>query len=121
MELPILRNVIGSWYHQDAYLDFASDEEIWADIFAAHDSAMRVQLITQLTELLQSSNDAVISLWNSEAHSHTFTDSDEARDFFGSHALVPHRERACHLTIHSSRRRFAAQLNSGVRPYEDRT
>jgi hypothetical protein len=83
-ELATLKNAIGAWFHQDAYLEFTSDEDTWADIFAGHDSDERQLLIDQLTVLLQQSDDAVSHLWNSEAHSHTFTDGAEARQFLGA-------------------------------------
>jgi hypothetical protein len=93
MDLSILKNAIGSWYHQDAYLDFASDEEIWADIFAGHDPATRSLLAAQLADLLQQGDSAILALWNSEAHSHTFTRGDEARSFLGAmHKFFEGRE-----------------------------
>ena len=80
-EFATLKNAIGSWFHQDAYLDFASDEEIWTDIFDGHELETRQLLIDQLTALLQQGDDTVSSLWNSQAGSHSFTDGTEARAF----------------------------------------
>ena len=93
MDFFTLKNAIGSWYHQDAYLDFASDEEIWADIFNGHDPAERSLLASQLAELLQESDNVLLALWSSEAHSHTFTSGDEARTFLGAmHSFFVARE-----------------------------
>jgi hypothetical protein len=80
-EFATLKNAIGSWYHQDAYLDFSTDEEIWADIFSGHDAEARYRLEIQLLELLGKSDETLIELWNSEAHSHSFTCGNEARTF----------------------------------------
>jgi len=81
-EFATLRNAIGSWYHQDAYLDFNTDDEIWVDIYAGHDVESRISLVDQLTDLLKRSDKELLALWNSEAHSHSFTVGDEARSFF---------------------------------------
>ncbi|NZA26247.1 hypothetical protein H0E84_07595 [Luteimonas sp. SJ-92] len=83
-ELATLKNAIGAWFHQDAYLDFASDEDVWDDMFAGHDSEARQLLMAQIAALLQRSDDAIVGLWNSQAHSHTFASGAEARHFFGS-------------------------------------
>ena len=80
-EFATLRNAIGSWYHQDAYLDFSSDEEIWEDIFSGHDEEARSRLEAQLSELLNRSDAQVTGLWNSESHSHSFNDAADLRAF----------------------------------------
>jgi hypothetical protein len=83
-EFAALKNVVGGWFHQDAYLDAGSDEEIWADILALHDTQERKLLISQLAALLQQSDNFIVSFWNSIAHSHSFANGDEARRFLGS-------------------------------------
>jgi hypothetical protein len=70
-EFATLKNAIGSWYHQDAYLDFGTDEEIWADIYSGHEEKSRSRLEAQLSELLSRTDEQVLQVWNSKAHSHT--------------------------------------------------
>ena len=83
-ELATLKNAIGSWYHQDAYLDFSEDVEIWASMWAASDSAGRRRLVSQLEQLLSRSDAEVLSLWNGESHAIRFDDGLEAREFLDS-------------------------------------
>ena len=83
-EVATLRNAIGSWYHQDAYLDFETDSDIWTSIWSGHDAAARERLVSQLRGLLSRDDSAVLNLWNAEAHSHSFTDAAEAREFLGA-------------------------------------
>ena len=83
-EFATLKNTIGSWYHQDAYLDFESDEEIWQSIWANSDDSERSRLLAQLASLLSRSDSEVLAVWNSESHAHFYTDAAEAREFLGS-------------------------------------
>ncbi|WP_434154630.1 contact-dependent growth inhibition system immunity protein [Pseudomonas sp. JZ134] len=80
-EFATLKNAIGSWYHQDAYLDFGTDEEIWSDIFTGHDKEAMSRIQAQLSELLERSDENILLFWNSEAHSHNFINGTEARAF----------------------------------------
>ncbi len=80
-EFATLKNTIGSWYHQDAYLDYATDAEIWASIWEGHDEAYRNCLISQLKALLDGSDADVLKVWNEAAHSHSFTEAPDAREF----------------------------------------
>jgi hypothetical protein len=80
-EFATLENTIGSWYHQDAYLDFETDADIWNSIWNGHDKAARVRMAGQLRSLLGRDDAGVLSAWNAEAHSHGFTGASEAREF----------------------------------------
>jgi len=80
-EFATLKNTIGSWYHQDAYLDFETDADIWASIWNGHDEAARCRLLSQLEGLLGQGDREVLDIWNAEAHSHSFTEAAEARGF----------------------------------------
>ena len=51
-EFATLKNAIGSWYHQDAYVDFTADAEIWTSMWAGYDEAGRRRLVDQLEKLL---------------------------------------------------------------------
>lgn len=83
-EFATLKNAIGSWFHQDAYLDFEKDEEIWKDIYDGHDEDARLRMINQLTELLRRKDKEILSVWNSESHSHNYSEAIEAREFLGA-------------------------------------
>jgi|SRR4051812_38551051 len=83
-EFATLKNTIGSWYHQDAYLDFGTDDDIWRSIWAGHDAAYQGRLVGQLTRLLCRNDTEILGMWNSEAQSHSYTDAKEAREFLGS-------------------------------------
>lgn len=80
-EFATLKNTIGSWYHQDTYLDFATDAEIWASIWEGHDEANRSRLISQLKGVLGESDAQVLRMWNADAHSHNFVEASDAREF----------------------------------------
>lgn len=83
-ELATLKNAIGSWYHQDAYLDFNADTEIWRAVWASSDEAGQRRLVDQLSELLGRSDDEVLTGWNGESHAFRFDDAREAREFLES-------------------------------------
>lgn len=83
-EFATLKNATGAWYHQDAYLDFGTDEEIWADIFSGHNAKIRSRLEAQLSELFSRTDEQVLQVWNSEAHSHVYTRGSEARAFLAA-------------------------------------
>jgi len=83
-EFATLKNAIGSWYHQDAYLDFGTDEEIWADIYSGHEEKSRSRLEAQLSELLSRTDEQVLQVWNSKAHSHIYSRGSEARAFLAA-------------------------------------
>ncbi len=83
-EFATLKNAIGSWYHQDAYLDFETDADIWASMWAGYDSAAQRRLVDQLEQLLSRSDAEVLSVWNSESHAFRFDDGPEAREFLNS-------------------------------------
>jgi len=83
-EFATLKNAIGSWYHQDAYLDFKTDADIWASMWAGYDSAAHGRLVDQLEQLLSRSDAEVLSVWNSESHAFRFDDGHEAREFLDS-------------------------------------
>ncbi len=83
-ELATLKNAIGSWYHQDAYLDFNADAEIWTSMWAGYDDAGRRRLLGQLEQLLNRSDAEVLSVWNGESHAFRFDDGPEAREFLES-------------------------------------
>lgn len=68
-------------YHQDTYLDFATDAEIWASIWEGHDEANRSRLISQLKGVLGESDAQVLRMWNADAHSHNFVEASDAREF----------------------------------------
>lgn len=82
-EFATLKNAIGSWYHQDAYLDFETDEDIWKDIYAGHDEDARLRMIEQLTGLLSKEDEEILSVWNTASDSHFYSDPFEAREFLG--------------------------------------
>lgn len=83
-EFATLKNAIGCWYHQDAYLDFNTDEDIWADMLSGHDLEARSRLKNQLSEVLRKPDDEILTLWNSEADCHRFSSGAEARSFLAS-------------------------------------
>ena len=83
-EFATLKNAIGSWYHQDAYLDFNADAEIWTSMWASYDGAGRHRLVNQLEQLLSRSDAEVLSVWNGESHVFRFADGSEAREFLDS-------------------------------------
>jgi len=83
-ELATLKNAIGCWYHQDAYLDFNEDAEIWASMWAGYDGAGQRRLVNQLEQLLSRSDAEVLSVWNAESHAFRFDDGAEAREFLDS-------------------------------------
>jgi hypothetical protein len=83
-EPATLRNAIEAWYHQDAYLDFETDAEIWDSIWDGHDEAARGRLVSQLDGLLGRSDAEVLRIWNAESHAFRFAEGLEARDFLDS-------------------------------------
>jgi len=80
-ELATLKCTIASWYHQDAYLDFDSDQAIWSDIMSSHDEPSRQRIIFQLRELLNRTDQEIMALWNANSHSHLYRDPNEAKRF----------------------------------------
>ena len=83
-EFATLKNAIGSWYHQDAYLDLHADADIWASMWAGYDAAGRRRLVDQLEKLLSRSDTEVLSVSNGESHAFRFDDGPEAREFLDS-------------------------------------
>jgi hypothetical protein len=83
-EFATLKSTIGGWYHQDAHLEFGTDGEIWQAIWGCSDGDHQVRLINQLVELLQRSDDEVLSVWAAQAHSHSFFTGAEAREFLAA-------------------------------------
>jgi hypothetical protein len=79
-----LKSAIGSWYHQDAYLDFNADSEIWASMWAGFDEAGHRRIVDQLSKLLGRSDAEVLAVWNGESHAFRFNDGPEAREFLES-------------------------------------
>lgn len=83
-EFASLKNAIGSWYHMDAYFDFETDEQIWAEMSTSM-SAEEIGLVaSQIADLLERSDDEVLSTWNNEAFSHNFSGTTDARKFLRS-------------------------------------
>lgn len=80
-EFATLKNAIGSWYHQDAYVDFETDEDIWKDIYAGHDEDARLLMIEQLTALLRKEDEEILRVWNTASDSHNYSEPVEAREF----------------------------------------
>jgi len=93
-EFATLKNAIGSWYHQDAYLDFSADNEIWRAMWAGSDEAGQRRLVDQLCELLSRGDDEVLTVWNGESHAFRFDDASEAREFLDS-MLASFKDRPC--------------------------
>lgn len=83
-EFASLKNAIGSWFHMDAYLDFETDEEIWAEMLALMPDEEITLVSSQIAGLLERSDGEVLSTWNSEAFSHNFHDAADARAFLQS-------------------------------------
>ena len=83
-ELATLKSTIGGWYHQDAYLDFGTDEDIWQSIVRGMDEDGMHRLTAQINDLLAKQDHEVLGLWSAHSHSHTFADASEARDFLGA-------------------------------------
>lgn len=80
-EFASLKNAIGSWFHMDAYLDFETDEKIWAEMLALMPDEEITLVTSQLAGLLERSDDEVLSTWNNEAFSHNFVNAEDARAF----------------------------------------
>jgi len=80
-EYATLKNALGSWFHQDALLDFETDEDIWADIIRAHDAGEQELLVEQLTALLERDDATIREVWEREAHSHSFETAQELREY----------------------------------------
>ncbi|KQV58097.1 hypothetical protein ASC95_28645 [Pelomonas sp. Root1217] len=83
-ELATLKSTIGGWYHQDAYLDFETDDDIWRSIVEGRDGDEMRRLTAQIVDLLLREDHEVLGLWNTHAHSHRLDDANEAREFFGA-------------------------------------
>ncbi len=83
-EFATLKNTIGSWFHQDAYVDFETDRDIWRSIWSCSNEDAQVRLIGQLAELLKRNDDEVLRVWAAEAHSHSFFSGAEAREFLAA-------------------------------------
>ncbi|WIT14315.1 contact-dependent growth inhibition system immunity protein [Paucibacter sediminis] len=83
-ELATLKNAIGGWYHQDAYLDFETDEDIWQSIVEGLGEDGMHRLTAQISELLARKDHEVLELWNANSHCHGFANAHEAREFLGS-------------------------------------
>ena len=83
-EFASLKNAIGSWFHMDAYLDFETNEEIWAEMLALMPDEEITLVTSQLAGLLERSDDEVVSTWNNEAFSHNFHDAADTRAFLQS-------------------------------------
>ena len=80
-EYATLKDAIGSWFHQDAYLDFETDEQIWAQIISAHDAGEQELLVEQLTALLERDDATIREVWEAEAHSHSFEAAQDLREY----------------------------------------
>lgn len=81
-ELATLKNAIACWYHQDAFADFKSHEEIWQDIRQSHDSDSLELLLVQAKALLMRADWQIADVWNSQS-SFGFTKGADARRFLG--------------------------------------
>lgn len=82
-ELATLKSTIGGWYHQDAYLDFETDEDIWLSIVQGMNEDEMHRLTAQINVLLAKKDHEVLGLWNTHSYSHGFADASEAREFLG--------------------------------------
>jgi hypothetical protein len=51
-QLPNLKRLLGNYYHQDAWVDFSSDEEIWSDFLKHEPSKTAAFLLVELGQLL---------------------------------------------------------------------
>ena len=80
-EYATLKNALGSWFHKDAFLDFETDEEIWAAIIRSHGAGEQVLLVEQLTALLERDDATIRKVWDAEAHSHSFETAQELREY----------------------------------------
>jgi len=83
-EFATLKNAIGSWYHQDAYIDFNADAEIWTSMWSGYDDARHSRLVDQLERLLSRNDAEVLGIWNDASHAFRFDDGTEAREFLES-------------------------------------
>lgn len=80
-EFATLKNAIGGWFHQDAFLDFGSDDEIFEDIGKSHDAEVVALLVEQLSSLLEREDDIVRAVWDENSHSHSFHQVRELREY----------------------------------------
>jgi len=51
-QLTNLRRLLKNYYHQDAWVEFSNDEEIWSDFLKHEPSGTAVTLLTDVGQLL---------------------------------------------------------------------
>jgi len=81
-ELATLKNAIASWYHQDAFIDCGSHEEIWQDIRRSHDQESLRLLIAQIEMLLKQTDGEINAFWGCQS-AYGFANETETRGILG--------------------------------------
>ena len=79
IDFPTLRDFLGCYYHQDAWIDHASHEEIWAEYLLHAQPRLRQQLQTEVAALLERDTAAIRKYVQKHADALMFRKSREYR------------------------------------------
>jgi len=81
MRYPLLADVLGGYFHQDAYVSSSpgkpdrvlSDSEVIEEVRSMHDQQERVKLAEEIGALLTKDDRVLITFWNAHAGCHIYT------------------------------------------------
>jgi hypothetical protein len=79
-QFATLKQALSNWYHQDAFVNFSSHNEIWCDLRDSYAPDSRKRLAAEIRKLLERSDSEIVALWNASTD-YRFAQNVQIRHF----------------------------------------